>query len=661
MKIITIDFETYWATDYTLSKMSTSAYIADPRFQMIMVAVKVNASPAQVLNPAQWEVFYKSVDWSEVYILCHHTHFDGLILALYYGVNPRGWLDTLSMSRALDGPHAKHGLEELAKRYHAGEKGKEVYNTKGKRLEDFTAYEYQEYMKYSANDANLTFAVFKAMMKRGFPATELELIDIVIRMFTEPKFQLEVSEVQEHLDWERERKQALLDRLEQEKKSVSGNKTFAGLLVEKGIDPPLKYSVNKSEKAGHAVMDYAFAKTDPGFQDLLEHEDEEVRLLAEARVSVKSTQTESRSQRMIDMAARYEYLPVYLVVGAAHTHRLGGGDKVNWQNFERTDKKNPRKGKIRKAIKAPEGHKIVVADSAQIEARKVAYLAGHESLLTQFRNGEDVYSKFASVLYGRVVDRKNNPEDEIAGHVGKCQVLGLGYGMGWVKLASEMARGMLSGPVVIFDEKFLEVLNFDPSRFLSNPNNIDKVKDMPSRIPLRQRLIHCAVSNHIVKTYRETNKPIQDLHKFHEKVLQLMVEEFVGVVEHAGVPINIDRHKIILPNGLCLHYKGITKDDRGFTYFNGRNVVYLHGGVVTENRTQALCRILITDPMRVLQREYNAVKGMTHDEIIQVVPTPIAQECFTRTLKLMATPPDWCKGLPIKAEGGIGDRYGSIK
>ena len=44
-------------------------------------------------------------DWSKTAVLCHHAHFDGLILAHHYGVRPALWLDTLSMARALIGNH----------------------------------------------------------------------------------------------------------------------------------------------------------------------------------------------------------------------------------------------------------------------------------------------------------------------------------------------------------------------------------------------------------------------------------------------------------------------------------------------------------------------------------------------------------------------------
>ena len=42
MSIVTVDFETYYAKDFSLSKMTTEEYINDPRFEVIGVGIKVD-------------------------------------------------------------------------------------------------------------------------------------------------------------------------------------------------------------------------------------------------------------------------------------------------------------------------------------------------------------------------------------------------------------------------------------------------------------------------------------------------------------------------------------------------------------------------------------------------------------------------------------------
>ena len=46
MDIITLDFETYYDKDYSLSKMQTDAYVRDERFEVIGVSLMRNDEPA---------------------------------------------------------------------------------------------------------------------------------------------------------------------------------------------------------------------------------------------------------------------------------------------------------------------------------------------------------------------------------------------------------------------------------------------------------------------------------------------------------------------------------------------------------------------------------------------------------------------------------------
>ncbi|MGC9238010.1 MAG: hypothetical protein ACP5GF_14170, partial [Thiomonas sp.] len=138
----------------------------------------------------------ESIDWANTMCLAHHAQFDGLILWEHYGVKPAFWLDTLSMARALHGAEAGNSLAKLAERYGLGQKGEEVIHAKGKRLADFSPAELAKYGQYCINDVELTYALFKALLKADgyptrFPQSELELIDLTVRLFTEPVLDLD--------------------------------------------------------------------------------------------------------------------------------------------------------------------------------------------------------------------------------------------------------------------------------------------------------------------------------------------------------------------------------------------------------------------------------------------------------------------------------------
>jgi DNA polymerase I-like protein with 3'-5' exonuclease and polymerase domains len=115
-----------------------------------------------------------------------------------------------------------------------------------------------------------------------------------------------------------------------------------------------------------------------------------VQALVAARLGNKSTLEETRTQRFIDISKR-GLLPVPIRYYAAHTGRWGGDDKINLQNLP---SRGPNAKALKRSIIAPEGHMIVEADSAQIEARVLAWLAEQEDLVTAFTNKEDVYKKW---------------------------------------------------------------------------------------------------------------------------------------------------------------------------------------------------------------------------------------------------------------------------
>ena len=665
MNLITLDFETYYDNEYGLDKLTTSQYIMDPRFEMIGVGVRYGINPVRRtwMEEYQWRKFAALVDWSQYAVLAHHTHFDGLIAAHHYGVRPGYWLDTLSMGRALHGVGVGGSLAKLMLHYEVGQKGDEVLHAKGKHRADFTPEEWARYGLYCLNDCDGCYDIFRKMLP-VFPRLELDLIDLTVRMFTEPSLVLNQNMMAEYLGEEVQRKAALLASCNADKKVLGSNPKFAALLAQFNVDPPTKLNAK-----GHTI--FAFAKTDPGMQDLLEHENDDVRLLAEARLSVKSTLNESRTVRMLTLGAGGRPMPVYLnYAGAKQTYRWSGGDKANWQNFEKTNKKNPKKGRIRKAIGAPPGYKVVKADASQVEARFNAWFAKQDDLTAQFAAGEDVYSLFASDAYGRHVDRKLNPEDELPGQVAKICVLGLGYRMGYLKLSGELLMGRGGAPKVQFTREDMFRLKIDPTAFLSNPRIIGEIKAMPSRLNEVDRMIHCTVTNYFVQTYRRKMNMIRDNWKYWDQVIEWMFSgQYTGCAVGPHGILTLVKDGLLMPNGLTLRYAHIQhSEEHGYSFLSDRGRKRFHGGFIVENYTQALCRVIIGDAMRALTWERKRaglepyrIAQMEHDAITCVVPEERAEQCLSDLMKAISTPPAWAPGLPLAAEGGIGDTMGDAK
>lgn len=636
MDFLTADWESYYDSDYSLSKMTTEAYIRDPRFEPIGISVKRNNEPTVWYSGDNFEGFLSQYDWENSAVLCHNTVFDGAIFSWRFGIKAKLWLDTLSMSRPLHSVEVGMSLANLAVHYQLGEKGTEVVRALGKRRADFSRAELSEYGDYCSNDVELTYKLFKKM-RHKLPHSELLLIHNTLNMFIEPMLELDVPLLDKHLMDEKARKLKLLTEVagnsdpEVARKIIMSNDKLAALLNELGVEPPTKISPTTGKTT------WAFAKTDKAFLAMEDHDDPRVRVLASARLGVKSSIEETRTENLLAVAARGS-LPVMLNYYGAHTGRFSGGDKLNLQNL-------PRGGNLRKAIKAPKGKVLVACDSSQIEARVVAMLAGQADLIQAFREKRDVYSEFASEVYGRKIDRKRVAEDVGPGFVGKTCILGLGYGMGGPKFRRTLEIGNGYKPIFIEQEEAYRV----------------------------------------VALYRSKYHRIAAYWKVAGKALDGMATS--NGVGSIGNYITYNSNKIILPNGLHIQYPAlrlirdphnptgqasyayiadqrswrklvqstITNDD-----ISGLNWTRIYGGKVVENITQAVARIVVSEQMNKIALHYPVVMQV-HDELICCVDESEADNCKALMEAVMSTPPTWMPDLPVACEAGVGYNYGEAK
>lgn len=654
--LVSIDFETFYSKEYGLRTLTTEAYVRDPRFEVIGVGVKWGDRPSVWLEEWEFREWAARVDWSRVAVNAHHTQFDGFILSHHYGIKPGFLLDTMSMARALNGPLGV-ALKTLGPKYGVGQKGDEVENTKGKRRADFTLAEWLRFGAYCNNDTELTSRLLVKML-RGFPPLELWAIDSTIRWFTEPVFVADLAVLERTLIEERRRKAAMLERSNVTAEDLRSADKFAALLRSSGIEP--------ERKAGKNGPIFAFAQKDPQFVALLEHEREEIRFLAEARLSAQSNQVETRVERLIGVAKRGA-VPFYLKYAGAHTGRLSGGDKMNPQNFNRG-------GALRAAILAPEGHTLVVADSGQIEARVVGWVAGQADLLETFRRndstGGDFYSDVGGSFFGKKLSKKDTPVER---QVSKSMVLGLGFGMGVFKFAGELLKGMLGAPPVQFIQADVEryrvdVGGFEDRTYQQGTTCGDKVEEMITfgvRLDYPALLVHCAVADHFVRLYRSRNSRIAGFWKLCDGVLHAMEVGRKMTFGPKGC-LRVIKHGIVKPNGLTLHYPELRRGKSGYTYLGSKQGraarTHIYGGLLTENIVQSLARdvVVAEQALRIRAAGYRTATT-THDEIACVEREERGPECLTFMLKAMKQAPSWCDDLPLWADGGIARSYGSAK
>lgn len=621
MEIITADFETYYTKEYSLTKLTTEAYVRDPKFEVIMLGLRWPDGTKEVVTGTHAEIQYRldAIDWGKYAVLCHNTLFDAAIFTWHFGVRPRLWLDTLSMARAMFGAR-NNSLAMLAKRYGVGEKGDEVVNAIGMRRQDFEPEEFNRYARYCLNDVQLCYDMWHMMSegwynieefdkREDYPREELKLIDLHIRMFAEPVLRLNRPKLEAHLEGVIRRKEELLSRTEFSKERLASNPQFAEVLRELSVIPPTKISKTTGKTA------YAFAKTDPELKALLDHPDERVQAAVAARLGTKSTLEETRTQTFIGITTRGDTLPVPLKYSYARTKRSSGGDGINLQNL-------PARGgtELKACIEAPPGHVLIDCDSSNIEARVLAWLAGQNDLVQDFANKVDVYCKMATKIYSRPITKADKQER----FVGKTVTLGCGYQTGAYKLQATLKTA-------------------------SPPMNLE--------------LDEC---QRIVDIYRMTYPRIRNLWYDGDQCIEAMHANKTRWFGKQGVVLVEGRKGIKLPSDLYISYpqlhlyQDVNRQIIKWAYKDDTGLVDIYGGKFTENIVQALARIIVMSQLVRISKKLR-VALTVHDSIIALAREDERDEARAYVESCMRWVPSWAEGLPINCESKWGYNYGEMR
>ena len=648
MAFITLDFETYYGDKYTLKSKTYEQYMQDLQFKVHGVGIKINDEPTIYYPDHEVEAILKETfpKGNTHTLICHNTNFDGTILSWWYGLAAQRYYCTQAMSRALWN-QARHGLEDLAIRLWPDDetmrKGKELILFKN--IHDLTP-EQQEIMGgYCIQDVDLTFEAF-AFMWKVFPEDELETLDLTLQMFIHPEFVLDQPAVEKHIVQVKKTKAEIIAASGTNKTTLASGPKFVKYIKDTfDLDVPYVHSPTPKNPDNYK---HTLSKSDLNCINFIkEHRDEHPDLVKAfaGRFAAASTLEESRAIRLLEHSKALPHKPEPVIAlplnyAAAHTLRWGGTNKINAQNFGRGSP-------LRLAIQAPKNYHIAVADLSNIEARMLAWWSGEEQLLDLFRNGEDVYSIYAGKIYNRPVDRKQKLQDDagnyldadgrittkdfahkpdfIEGHVGKTAVLGLGYQMGPGKFQDTLEQGALGGPPVFLSTSECYKIVHEVFR-AENPN--------------------------IVRTWNECNGVIASM-------ITLKPGESY---EWRGLIVEHERIK--LPNGMYLNYPGLKweeNEDTGFsecTYWNGKFRTKIYPGKLTENIVQALSRIVMAIQMVAINNYLKAIDPMmrvlltVHDEVLALVQRMYADKYLAKMIDFMRIPPDWCRTLPLNAEGG---------
>jgi DNA polymerase len=638
----TLDFETFYDKDYSLRKMTPVEYILDPRFEVIMLSVKRPGRPVINLSGDKIAQFFKLLDPDDTVIITYNSLFDMCICAWHYNFVPRLMVDAMGMVRAWHGHELRSVALAVAAPHILGRhKGTAVHKMMGLHAADIRAAGWwQQYETYCGDDSELAEGIFEKIMSEGFPASELLVMDHVLRMAVIPQFAVNGAELQIHLQEILNDKANLMAACgltydaNGKCPELMSNPKFAALLTSLGIDPPMKISPTTGKET------FAFSKADKEFTDLEDHPDTNVQALVAARLGHKSTIEETRTQRFISISQLEwpeEYLkhrglpvgakliPMPIRYGAAHTHRLGGDWKLNVQNL-------PSRGVVnhlKRALMAWLGWKTVNTDSSQIEARIVAWLAGEHELLRQFAANLDPYKIFAAKVFQIDVSLVTTEQR----FLGKTSILGLGFGLGWVKFKHQVRV------------KSLEAL---------------KITGKGQELILQDH-----ESLLIVNTYRGTYTGVPKLWRSLNDAISILA----GAAGSFSIgPCVFSKGKISLPNGLYLYYHNLRQTTDGWVYDHSGETRRLYGGALLENIVQALARCIVMDAevriaarLRAMGMGFVQLALQVHDALAYSVPDAMVAAVKQVMQDEMNRRPAWALDLPLACETKFGPNYGEAK
>jgi DNA polymerase len=270
---------------------------------------------------------------------------------------------------------------------------------------------------------------------------------------------------------------------------------------------------------------------------------------------------------------------------------------------------------LRGAIIPAPGKKFIVADLKQIEARVSLWYAEDWGQLELLRQGMDVYEAHArqTMGYSRpekladYVKSDDCPEkDRMLRQISKARVLGLGFGMGNVRLR-DYAKAQLG--VIL----------------------------TPSE------------SKRIVDDFRAANPGIVAMWKRLDSAMRLHAHR--NARTNTNEPFEIE-----LPSWRSLSYFDVNGSDEGIRARDEMNGTVTHwfGGKLAENVVQATARDVLAEAILRIEAAGHSVVLHVHDEVVVECDPSVTDE---QLHELMTVTPAWAPGLPVDSSVESADRY----
>ena len=346
-----------------------------------------------------------------------------------HGITLSSMEDTMLMSYVLDAGKNRHNMDILSK-IHLGHKTisfKEMVGT-GKKEINFSEVELDRAKDYAAEDADITFRLYKKFIKNLKSEKMINIYEIFEKPLIKILAFMEIEGVEinskflKSLSSKFEKK---IQKLEKEVFKISKKKFNIASPKQLGeiIYNDLKIVGLKKTKKG------SFATSANVLEDLAFKGHKFPKLILDWRKvsKLKNTYSDALPEHINPKTKRVH---TSFLLAATTTGRLASSDP----NLQNIPIKSEDGKDIRKAFTAKKGHLLISADYNQIEMRILADLANVKELKKAFKNNEDIHSLTASQIFNIDIDKVNQD------HRRKAKTINFGiiYGISQYGLAKQI-------------------------------------------------------------------------------------------------------------------------------------------------------------------------------------------------------------------------------
>ena len=634
MKKLSIDLETYSSVD--LGKSGVYKYAESEDFEILLFAYSINDGEVKVMDLANGEIIPEEIlsalSDESVEKWAFNANFERVCLSRFLGkrLKPQGWYCTMIWSAYLGLPLSLEKVGEVLKldkqKMNEGQALIRYFSTpckptktNGMRIRNLSHHDLEKwstFKEYNQRDVETEMAIKKKLS--AFPMSHSEWENYWI-------------------DQNINDRGILIDEV-----LVDSAIKFDGILREENMDRAIELTGLENPNSPLQLKEWlnkkgleidSLAKKD--VESALKNTEGDIKEVLELRQELSKSSVRKydamKNVKGKDNRAR----GLIQFYGANRTGRYSGR-LIQVQNLRRNNLKDLDLARslvknrdyetmeilyespsdilsqlIRTAFIAKEGTRFIISDFSAIEARVLAWLAGEQWVLDAFENGEDIYCRTASRMFGVPVEKHG-----VNGHLrqkGKIATLACGYqgALGALKAMGGIEMGLSEDELQSIVDSWRE----------ANPNIVSLWWDIDS------------VVKRVVKTRTK------------EKYKSLVISYEKGILF------------IELPSKRRLAYP---KAKIGTNRFGGESIVYegivvgnkwdkieSYGGKFVENIVQAIARDILAEAMMRLEKKGFNIVMHIHDEVVIESDSSSIEEVN----QIMSFVPEWAPGLILDADG----------